>query len=384
MKKQPSPAQLAARERFAEMARSGAFTRSKGKRKKNPLTYGIGGVVNITDTYERSIASSLGLAEHYANQLRMRGRDDIVYVVFGITPEAKAQAGRLRRGVTITLNPRDYEIAYAIHPTRGDISRELKAQRDAERRAYVRRGMTLKSNPAKKTVSQKISQLTREGYPQKQAVAIALNEERKGKVKRNPAPRGFVKADDYTVEVFNKYGMKPYDAVYMQTKGGRGEPTYDLTVLKHENGKYLAAHGSVIVKQQFDRASDAAAYLEEWYINNRQSAYKRNPRASNPAGRPYTLKSVKRRINPMARKSNGPFYYALVPDDGGFMFGMDVVTPVQFVFSNRDRTRGIYRSFELPDSVTSNPEFQQFASRLPGNSIVASLNELRSMLKKYA
>ncbi|NBP16701.1 hypothetical protein EBU95_20320, partial [bacterium] len=39
MKKQPSAAQLAARERFAEMARSGAFTRSKGQRKKNPLTY---------------------------------------------------------------------------------------------------------------------------------------------------------------------------------------------------------------------------------------------------------------------------------------------------------------------------------------------------------
>ena len=282
MKRKPTPAQIAARERFAEMARSGAFKRSK-TRKKNPLTYGLDGVVNITDTYMRSIASSLGLAEHYANQLRMRGRDDIVYVVFGITPEAKAQAGRLRRGVTITLNPRDYEIAYALHPTRGDISRELKAQRDAERRAYTRQGMTLKRNPAKKTVSQKISQLTREGYPQKQAVAIALNEEREGKVKRNPAPRGFVKADDYTIEVFNKYGMKPYDAIYMQTKGGRGEPIYDLTILKHENGKYLAAHGSVIVKQEFDRAGDAAAYLEEWYINNREPAARRtNPRAANP------------------------------------------------------------------------------------------------------
>lgn len=131
-------------------------------------------------------------------------------------------------------------------------------------------------NPAKKTVSQKISQLTREGYPQRQAVAIALSEERKGKVKRNPAPRGFVKADDYTVEVFNKYGMKPYDAIYMQTKGGRGEPIYDLTILKHENGRYLAAHGSVIVKQEFERASDAAAFLEQWYINNRRPAALRN------------------------------------------------------------------------------------------------------------
>jgi hypothetical protein len=42
------------------------------------------------------------------------------------------------------------------------------------------------TNPRKKTVSQKISQLVHEGYPQKQAVAIALNEERSGKVKRNP------------------------------------------------------------------------------------------------------------------------------------------------------------------------------------------------------
>jgi len=86
----------------------------------------------------------------------------------------------------------------------------------------------------------------------------------------------------------------------------------------------------------------------------------------------------------MAKKSNAPFYYALVPDDGGFSLGMDSRTPVQFVFSNRDRTRGIYRSFALPDSVTGNPEFQQFASSLPGNSLVASLDQLRNMLRKYA
>ena len=44
-----------------------------------------------------------------------------------------------------------------------------------------------KKNPVKKTVSQKISQLVNEGYPQKQAVAVALNEQRAGKVKSNPA-----------------------------------------------------------------------------------------------------------------------------------------------------------------------------------------------------
>jgi hypothetical protein len=50
----------------------------------------------------------------------------------------------------------------------------------------------IKKNPRKKTVSQKISQLVHEGYPQKQAVAVALNEQRAGKVKRNPAS-GMVK-----------------------------------------------------------------------------------------------------------------------------------------------------------------------------------------------
>ena len=49
-----------------------------------------------------------------------------------------------------------------------------------------------KSNPRKKTVSQKISHLRHEGYPQKQAVAVALNEQRAGKVKRNPTS-GMVK-----------------------------------------------------------------------------------------------------------------------------------------------------------------------------------------------
>jgi hypothetical protein len=51
-----------------------------------------------------------------------------------------------------------------------------------------------KRNPAKKTVSQKISQLVHEGYPQRQAVAVALNEQRAGKVKRNPQAKSVASA----------------------------------------------------------------------------------------------------------------------------------------------------------------------------------------------
>jgi hypothetical protein len=64
-----------------------------------------------------------------------------------------------------------------------------------------------KSNPRKKTVSQKISQLVHDGYPQKQAVAVALNEQRAGKVKRNPARAKPKSSTVYRVE-YSKDGKK--------------------------------------------------------------------------------------------------------------------------------------------------------------------------------
>ena len=74
-------------------------------------------------------------------------------------------------------------------PTPAQIAARERFAEMARSGAFKRKA---KRNPAKKTVSQKISQLTREGYPQKQAVAIALNEERAGKVKRNPIKKYIV------------------------------------------------------------------------------------------------------------------------------------------------------------------------------------------------
>jgi len=84
----------------------------------------------------------------------------------------------------------------------------------------------------------------------------------------------FKKADAQTKTDFNKYNMKPYDAVYTVTMGDKGEPKYDLTILKHENGKFLAAHGSVVVKQEFSKAEDAAKWLMNWYEENKRPAAK--------------------------------------------------------------------------------------------------------------
>jgi hypothetical protein len=67
-----------------------------------------------------------------------------------------------------------------------EMARNGSLNRKRQIAAKKKLATTPKANPRKKTVSQKISQLVHEGYPQKQAVAVALNEQRAGKVKRNP------------------------------------------------------------------------------------------------------------------------------------------------------------------------------------------------------
>jgi hypothetical protein len=99
------------------------------------------------------------------------------------------------------------------------------------------------------------------------------------------APRGFVLADEYTIEVFNPRGMKPYDAVFMKTVGGAGEPKYDLTILKSSSG-FMVATGSKVYEGEFPTAAAAATWLMDWYKANKRPAARR----SNPAKKTVSQK----------------------------------------------------------------------------------------------
>jgi len=99
------------------------------------------------------------------------------------------------------------------------------------------------------------------------------------------APRGFVPADEYTIEVFNPRGLKPYDAVFMKTVGGAGEPKYDLTILKSSSG-FMAATGSKVYPDEFPTAAAAATWLMNWYKANKRPAARR----SNPAKKTVSQK----------------------------------------------------------------------------------------------
>ena len=120
-----------------------------------------------------------------------------------------------------------------------------------------------KRNPRKKTVSQKISQLTREGYPQKQAVAIALSEERAGKVKRNPrASNPIILVSDKAIATKRK--ANPVKRKVMKVK----RPFYYvLKVGQSYDGQFSSEHYSLedvkkIAQQKADKYGAQARITE--------------------------------------------------------------------------------------------------------------------------
>jgi len=188
--KKPSPAQLAARKRFAEMSRSGAFKKT-AKRKANPA-------IPMANSDFAMITEIKLFAENDYDLYRQQGKPIIDNLAKKMAKGQfdPAKAVKLY-GYLADSAVRKYSVEQMGKrtPTLTILSkndRELLAQQLFE--AYVEEiadtakqyAPTRKTNPAKKTVSQKISQLRHEGYPQRQAVAVALSEQRAGKVKRNP------------------------------------------------------------------------------------------------------------------------------------------------------------------------------------------------------
>jgi hypothetical protein len=189
--KPPSPAQLAARERFAEMARSGSLNRKRQiaakqnagvKRKTNPTSESYAGEFSMTvngKTTHRWFA-------HTSNQWAKSHGFDYELVSNAVKHGAPVKFTKTRAIVAVD---------------------EAEDGSPVTEKWEIRNLVFYRKNPAKKTVSQKISQLVNEGYPQKQAVAVALNEQRAGKVKRNPA-RATPKSSTVYVVEYSKDGKK--------------------------------------------------------------------------------------------------------------------------------------------------------------------------------
>jgi hypothetical protein len=69
-------------------------------------------------------------------------------------------------------------------------------------------------------------------------------------------------------DILNQRGDKPYKTVFEKNMGGRGKPVYELSVLLHDKGYYLAAHGGVIMPDIHKTALKAADAALKWYYLN--------------------------------------------------------------------------------------------------------------------
>lgn len=68
-----------------------------------------------------------------------------------------------------------------------------------------------------------------------------------------------------------------------------------------------------------------------------------------------------------------------VVNDGGFMFGMDKVTPVSWKFSNRVPAK-VYNSFRLKPEHADNEKVQKWIAR--HKAVVMSYRELYNTLEE--
>jgi hypothetical protein len=217
--KPPSAAQLAARARFAEMARNGSLNRKRQiaakqsagvKRKANPAS---------DIKWERYL-----YGPSKGEIATVDGAQVLIFPIKKSETDEYDMPEWARAVVEIFPSATHDEAHYPVGSVQNgkDNVHRLVAQ------------AKIKRNPAKKTVSQKISQLVHEGYPQKQAVAVALNEQRAGKVKRNPAkdrrgsPKvrtGYIVEDGEvkTVPIMESFryqiGLKPHN-FFVRSHGG--------------------------------------------------------------------------------------------------------------------------------------------------------------------
>jgi len=158
--KPASPAQIAARKRFAQMARSGAFKKAT-KRKANPIS-GVN-----------------------AGEFAMTVNGKTMHRWFNHTSDPWANSHGFNYQLVSNVTKHGAFVKFT--KTRAIVAIDEAADGSPVTEKWEIRNLVFyKTNPTKKTVSQKISQLVHEGYPQRQAVAVALSEQRAGKVKRNP------------------------------------------------------------------------------------------------------------------------------------------------------------------------------------------------------
>jgi hypothetical protein len=211
VKRKASPAQLVARQKFADMVRARAAAAIKNPSVSHAIN-NLRTLKQIRDWFESAPFKTDGLTDGQVKALK----NELIVLGYGnytagqLPPKVFYNALNFATGrktnpseqpfhhlfgnkyYKIIKNNDLFEVFIAQKIDTGigteyDYygSKTFKTLAGASR--WINKHMHAKTNPRKRTVSQKISQLEHEGYPHKQSIAIALSEQRRGKVKRNPS-----------------------------------------------------------------------------------------------------------------------------------------------------------------------------------------------------
>jgi len=344
--KKPTPAQLAARAKFAEMARSGAF-----KRKKNPTAKAATYYVHANLGYGKSAHFKV-TATPGANSIRSAANQVAAHLGYPVFVSSRNERPTAE-GLPVVRyefvdNDQTKAVDLFVYP----------AKREGLK--YV----TLKSNPAKrkKTVSEKISQLVREGYPQKQAVAVALSEQRAGKVKATPRKRNPRAANP--IDPMGGYG--PF---YGHSVEGMSESKIEYIAERFMDRLDRHLMNGTITMEQYERDTKA---LNQW-VKEAMSKRKRNP----ATGR----KGSGTKLNPS--NSSAYKYVCIAPlEYSGSKYGIDERTPVTMKFTKTEPAAHlVYACYKLPAELVKNQDFQDFAFDYP--IFYMSMAELKVRLKEF-
>lgn len=177
--KKATPAQLAARKLFAQRAKAGLLK----KKPKASRDYARDAAVERAEA-ELRLAKKIAVRRKTNPSKKSQSTKSLLYTSNRPIAAYGLKSYRYKGAygyIMIGAKNDDDALKEAHRSVSYPVAMENLEAWDGKKYVSV-----LKQNPRKKTVSQKISQLTHEGYPQKQAVAVALSEMRKGKVKSNP------------------------------------------------------------------------------------------------------------------------------------------------------------------------------------------------------
>ena len=341
IKKKPSAAQLAAREKFADMARSGGFARKKARannkltsaepktnRKLNPISNNL--IISVAADKSLGYYGSRGYIRKLLEDYAASGRVVSVRKKRGSDAIGVSFSG----GKEMTLQNATKYLETLVNEG------ILKPSKVKPYRSNPKTGLYSNINAKRKRITAGSGEKMRKPGEPGRPTAEAFIES--AKTAKNPI------AGEHYFNLGNNY----FGNVKMTG-----------------NNEYYA--------QIFYTTTDPDGFTDEQIVPDYKPRYFVSAKSAVNSLMRYKTKNLKN--NPIKSKK---FQYACIMqmEYSGSKYGIDERTPVSIVFSEKER-KSAYKCYKLPAVIVQSKDFQEFANE--EKIVYVSIAELKSMLRKF-